>query len=90
MSLFKLTATEAAHKIHKGEITSEELVKACLNRIDEIDNTVHAWAHLDPEYALKQARLLDNQRSSGGPVGPLHGIPIGIKDIFNNKYIFPT
>ena len=59
MSLFKLTATEDAHKIHKGEITSEELVKACLNRIDEIDNTVHAWAHLDPEYALTQTNIND-------------------------------
>jgi Asp-tRNA(Asn)/Glu-tRNA(Gln) amidotransferase A subunit family amidase len=85
MSLFQLTATEAARKIREGEITSEELVEACLNRIDEIDNVVHAWAHLDPEYALKQARLMDKQRSSGGSVGPLHGIPVGIKDIFDTQ-----
>lgn len=89
MDLFQLTATEAARKIRKGEITSEELVKACLNRIKEIDDTVHAWVHLDPKYALEQARILDSQRSSGGPVGPLHGIPVGIKDIFNTKNL-PT
>jgi Asp-tRNA(Asn)/Glu-tRNA(Gln) amidotransferase A subunit family amidase len=89
MNLFQLTATEAARQIRKGEITSEELVKSCLNRIKEIDDTVHAWVHLDPKYALEQARLLDSQRSSGGPVGPLHGIPVGIKDIFNTKNL-PT
>jgi len=89
MSFYQLSATEAARKIREGDITSEELVQACLNRIEEIDDTVQAWAHLDPQYALEQARLLDKQRNAGGPLGPLHGIPVGIKDIFDTQNL-PT
>jgi len=85
----KLSATEAIGKIRNGEITSEELVQACLDRIDEVDGEIEAWAHLKPEYALDQARMLDTQRQAGGPVGPLHGIPVGIKDIFDTDCL-PT
>ena len=80
ITLVELSATEAAEKIRQGEITSEDLVKACLERIEQVDGDVQAWAHLNPEYALKQARMLDAQRQAGGPIGPLHGIPVGIKD----------
>ncbi len=89
MSLIELSATQAADKIRQGEISSEELVKACLERIAQIDGEVGAWAHLKPEYALDQARKLDAQRSASGPIGPLHGVPVGIKDIFDTKSI-PT
>ena len=81
MTLFELSATEAISKIRNGEITSEELIRACLNRIEDVDNDIQAWTHLNPDYALEQARMLDAQRQKGGPVGALHGIPIGIKDI---------
>ena len=77
MTLFELSATEAISKIRDGEITSEELIRACLNRIEDVDNDIQAWTHLNPDYALEQARILDAQRQKGGPVGPLHGIPIG-------------
>jgi len=80
ITLVELSATEAAAKIRKGEMTSEDLVRACLARIEQVDGDVQAWAHLDPDYALKQAQMLDDQRQAGGPVGPLHGIPVGIKD----------
>ena len=89
MTLFELSATEAIGKLRNGEITSEELVQACLDRIDEVDGEIEAWAHLNPEYALDQARTLDARRQAGGPVGPLHGIPVGIKDIFNTDCL-PT
>ncbi len=81
MTLIELSATEAIGKIRNGEITSEELVQACLDRIDQVDGDIEAWAHLRPDYALDQARRLDSQRQAGGPVGPLHGIPVGVKDI---------
>lgn len=83
MTLTELSATQAASKIRDGEISSEELIKACLERIDEVDGDIEAWTHLDPDYALEQARILDTQRAKAGPVGPLHGIPVGIKDIFD-------
>jgi len=89
MTLFELSATEAISKIRNGEITSEELVRACLNRIEEVDNDIHAWTHLNPDYALEQARELDVRRQGGDPVGPLHGIPIGIKDICDTSTL-PT
>lgn len=89
MHLIELSATEAAAKIHAGEVSSEELVQACLDRIEQVEDNVQAWAHLNPEYALNQARMLDDQRRAGGPVGPLHGIPVGIKDIFDTQSL-PT
>ena len=89
MTLFELSAAEAISKIRNGEITSEELVHACLNRIEEVDNDIHAWTHLNPDYALEQARELDVRRQGGGPLGPLHGIPIGIKDICDTSTL-PT
>ena len=89
MTLFELSAAEAISKIRNGEITSEELVHACLNRIEEVDAEIHAWTHLNPDYALEQARELDVRRQGGGPVGPLHGIPIGIKDICDTSTL-PT
>ncbi len=66
-----------------GIITSEQLVESCLARIAEVDPQVQAWAFLDPDYALAQARALDQLRLSGQPTGPLHGIPVGVKDIFD-------
>ena len=89
MTLIELSATEAIQKIRDGEISSEELVQACLDRIDQVDGEIEAWAHLEPENALDQARMLDAQRAEGGPVGPLHGIPVGVKDIFDTE-LLPT
>src|SRR5262245_10038599 len=83
MDLPRLTATEAAGLIRQGVISSEELVDACLARIREVDPPVQAWAFLDPEHALAQARAADDWRRSGRPTGPLHGVPVGIKDIFD-------
>ena len=74
---FKLTAVEAAQLMAAGSLTSEELVRSCLDRIDERENTVQAWSYVDREGALKHARECDRSPSSG----PLHGIPVGIKDI---------
>jgi Asp-tRNA(Asn)/Glu-tRNA(Gln) amidotransferase A subunit family amidase len=87
--MIELSATQAIGKIRNGEITSEELVQAYLDRIEKVDGDIEAWAHLSPEYALDQARRLDSQRQAGGPVGPLHGIPVGVKDIFDTASL-PT
>jgi Asp-tRNA(Asn)/Glu-tRNA(Gln) amidotransferase A subunit family amidase len=78
-----LTAAAAAEAIRKGEISSADLVRACLNRIAEREDEVQAWAHLDPDLAVAQARDIDAVQRSGGAAGPLHGVPIGIKDIFD-------
>ncbi len=78
-ALFDLSAHEAATKIETGEITSEALVSACLDRIGQIDGDVEAWAYLDPDLALAQARALDN----GPRRGPIHGVPFALKDIID-------
>jgi len=84
-----LTAADAAALIDKGEITSVMLVEACLARIAERDEAVMAWEHLDPEYALEQARMADERRAQDAATGPLHGVPVGIKDIIDTRD-YPT
>ena len=78
-----LTARQAAQGIRDGVFSSEDVVKACLAQIDAREPEVQAWAHLDPEHALTQAREADKRRSEGKPTGPLHGVPVGIKDIID-------
>jgi Asp-tRNA(Asn)/Glu-tRNA(Gln) amidotransferase A subunit family amidase len=78
-----LTANEATAAIREGRLTSEELVSGCLARIRADEPRVQAWAHLDEEHALRQARARDADRKAGHTVGPLHGVPIGVKDIID-------
>jgi len=78
-----LSASDAARALRDGAISSEQLVEACLARVREADGAVQAWAHLDPEHALTQARARDRDRSEGQPTGPLHGVPVGLKDIID-------
>ncbi len=80
-----LSASDAARALRDGAATSEQLVGACLTRIREVEPQVQAWQFLDPEHALAQARQLDEQRRAGGAVGPLHGVPVGIKDIIDTS-----
>jgi Asp-tRNA(Asn)/Glu-tRNA(Gln) amidotransferase A subunit family amidase len=84
-----LSAAEAAEAIRDGRLSSETLVGACLGRIARREPEVHAWAHLDPDYVLAQARSRDAHLRAGEPIGPLHGVPIGVKDIFDTAD-FPT
>jgi len=84
-NLYAVSAGEAASLIRDGVISSEQLVQACLARVREVDGDVQAWAFLDPEYALEQARAADEWRLSGQPIGPLHGVPVGLKDIIDTS-----
>jgi Asp-tRNA(Asn)/Glu-tRNA(Gln) amidotransferase A subunit family amidase len=83
MTLCSLTLTQAAADIREGRIASVELVEDCLRRIDEVDDKVQAWAFLDRDHALSQAKAADDRRKQGKATGPLHGVPVGIKDIFD-------
>ena len=78
-------ATEAAAAIRAGTVSSEELVGACLNHIKALEEKIGAWAFLDPEHALNQARAADQALREGRTLGPLHGVPVGVKDIFDTK-----
>jgi Asp-tRNA(Asn)/Glu-tRNA(Gln) amidotransferase A subunit family amidase len=77
------TASEAAMAIRQGRLTSVRLVQACLDRIAEVEPAVEAWSFLAPAYAITQAEARDRAQMEGKPLGPLHGIPVGVKDIFD-------
>ena len=80
---YELSAIESARRIARGELTSEALVISYLDRIAAREDAVHAWAFLDPEYAVKQARAIDRER----PRSSLHGVPVGIKDVIDTSDI---
>ena len=84
-ALNELSATAAAAAMASGEITSGALVESCLDRIETRDALVSAWVYVDAELAMAKARDADAARGAGGPVGPLHGLPIAIKDIFDTS-----
>jgi Asp-tRNA(Asn)/Glu-tRNA(Gln) amidotransferase A subunit family amidase len=77
--LNKLTATEIVRGIAAKTFTAEAVVRDCLERIEAREPIVQAWATIDPDHALAQARMLD----AGPSRGPLHGVPIGVKDIID-------
>jgi len=77
--LNKLSATEIVRTTTAGEMSCEAVVRDCLARIDAREPDIHAWASVDREPALRQARDLDR----GGVRGALHGVPIGVKDIID-------
>lgn len=77
--IYELSASQLAARLQSRDLLAAEVVEACLERVALRDSTIHAWASIDPEYARSQARSLD-----AGPIlGPLHGIPVGVKDILN-------
>jgi Asp-tRNA(Asn)/Glu-tRNA(Gln) amidotransferase A subunit family amidase len=85
MTLPSLSALDAARLLRDGEIKSEDLVGACLDRIAEVDGPIEAWTSLDRDHALAQARMLDARRAAGAALGPLHGLPVGVKDIIDTE-----
>lgn len=82
-SLAALTAVEAAARIVGGDLLSQDLVSACLDRIAGQEPSVQAWAFLDRERALEQAKVADAQVKESKGIGPLHGVPVGLKDIID-------
>lgn len=80
---FSRDALAAAKAVREHRISAEELTESCLDRIRQSEDQVHAWAHLDAGQARQQARAADEATRQGAPLGPLHGVPIGLKDIFD-------
>jgi Asp-tRNA(Asn)/Glu-tRNA(Gln) amidotransferase A subunit family amidase len=78
-----LSACDAARAIRDGALSAEELVQACLDRCGALEPQVQAWQFLDPDHALAQARAADEHKRSGAPLGALHGVPIGVKDVID-------
>jgi Asp-tRNA(Asn)/Glu-tRNA(Gln) amidotransferase A subunit family amidase len=82
---YTLTATVAVQAIASGRLSSVDLVKSCLAQIADTDASINAWAYLDPESALAQAAECDRIRKAGLGTGPLHGLPVGLKDVIDTR-----
>jgi Asp-tRNA(Asn)/Glu-tRNA(Gln) amidotransferase A subunit family amidase len=89
LPFFRLSLVDAASKIVAGEITSAELTRSCLARIAQLEDEIGAFAWLDGARAMDCAEAADARLHAGAPLGPLHGVPIGVKDIMATRGI-PT
>jgi Asp-tRNA(Asn)/Glu-tRNA(Gln) amidotransferase A subunit family amidase len=83
MALHEVSAAEAVQAMRAGRLSAEELTVAYLDRIGALEPTVRAWAFTDADHALAQARAADALRRDGKVLGALHGVPVGVKDIFH-------
>jgi aspartyl-tRNA(Asn)/glutamyl-tRNA(Gln) amidotransferase subunit A len=79
------TIAEAAALIAKRALSPVELTRACLDRIARLDGALHAFLHLDADGALDRARVAESVIAKDGSRTKLHGIPIGLKDIYDTK-----
>jgi len=85
MSLSKLSAVDIVKFLKEGKYTCEEVVKNFIQQINKNEKKVEAWEYFDEEAALAQAKSLDESHQSGKVHGDLHGVPVGIKDIFDTE-----
>ena len=85
----ELSAAEAARAIASRRITATELAESCLDRIAALDDRLKAWVYVDRETVLADAQAADDAVTEKRVLGPLHGIPIGVKDIYYTSGI-PT
>jgi Asp-tRNA(Asn)/Glu-tRNA(Gln) amidotransferase A subunit family amidase len=83
MEPYRLSASDAARLIREKELSVEELTRSCLKRMIEREPAVKAWVDFDADQAVKAARELDKTLIAQGPVGPLHGLPFGVKDMID-------
>lgn len=82
---WSLSITEAALQIRAGDLKPSNLVRSTLSRIEQLDPLVRAFVVVDRQGALARAAELDAEQAHGVIRGPLHGIPIAVKDIFDVK-----
>ena len=81
IDIFSLKAEELALKIKDSQLTSVEICEKYIERINKFEKDVKAWAHFDKKLLLEKAVEADEYRRSGKPLGPLHGVPVAVKDI---------
>ena len=79
--IFSLKVEELAAKIKDAQISSVEICEIYIERINKFEKDIKAWAHFDKKILLEKALEADDHRKSGKPLGPLHGIPVAVKDI---------
>jgi Asp-tRNA(Asn)/Glu-tRNA(Gln) amidotransferase A subunit family amidase len=87
--MYEMGAAEAARRIRAGSLSPSNLLAACLKRIDAVEPAVNAWVRLDRDAAARVAVQRDIEAREGRFMGPLHGVPIALKDIFDSAGV-PT
>ncbi len=88
--LHDLSVAEAARAIREREVSAEELMSALLAVCSELERHLNVWVTLDEDAALDAARLRDRELASEGPRGPLHGVPVAVKDIYYTQGVLTT
>ncbi len=87
--LIRQDASTLSAALAAGEVTSQEVTQACLDRISQVDNDVHAFLYVDSDAAMATARDIDQRRAAGEELGPLAGIPLALKDVLTMRGV-PT
>ncbi len=80
--LFELTVAESARRIREGSLSPVTLMESVLGRSERLEPSLKVWVTMDDKLALETARRRERELQQEGPRGPLHGIPVGIKDIY--------
>jgi aspartyl-tRNA(Asn)/glutamyl-tRNA(Gln) amidotransferase subunit A len=88
--LTKLTIAEASRRIAAGDLSPVDLTRAYLERIERVDERVNAYITVTAEQALEQARGLERELGAGRSRGPLHGVPVALKDNIDTAGIKTT
>ena len=86
---FSLPVHELVKQVKDAKLTSVEICQSYIERINKFEKDIKAWVHFDKKLLLEKAEKADNYRKSGKPTGPLHGIPVALKDIIDT-YDMPT
>ena len=90
MELYELSIKEISELIKKKEVSPVELTEQILNRIERYDGDINSYVTVLSDYAIQKAKKAQDDIASGKYLGPLHGVPIGLKDIFVMKYVRTT
>jgi Asp-tRNA(Asn)/Glu-tRNA(Gln) amidotransferase A subunit family amidase len=88
--LYDVTASEAARRIRSGALSPSNLLASCLKRIDGVEPALKAWVHLDRDAAARVAVQRDIEAREGRFMGPLHGVPVALKDIYDAAGLVTT
>ena len=86
----ELTVVEAAKKIRQREISPVAMMEDLLNRVSRLEPTLTVWVTLNADAVLETARQRERELLNEGPRGPLHGVPVGIKDIYYTQGVLTT
>src|SRR6266852_7812537 len=89
-AMYELGAAEAARRIRAGTLSPSNLLAACLKRTDAVEPAVAAWVRLDRDAAARVAVQRAIEAREGRIMGPLHGVPVALKDIYDAAGLVTT